>query len=103
MTPTAWDRPAKDSSRETITDPDEVVTDPPTNEREFEPMLEEEWRDTFIGWTIKDVQRDTITEGGLTFFLERDGEERRVILGYTELGEWLEDVTTSQKGVKPST
>lgn len=63
--------------------------------------------EAFKGWTItkvymtKDVKRtshpfsrgtyDSHVEGGLTFDLERAGESRRVILGYTELGEWLED------------
>lgn len=34
-------------------------------------------------------------EGGLTLLLEKDGQQRKVILGYTELGEWLEHVHTT--------
>lgn len=32
----------------------------------------------------------TTVEGGLTLILEKDEQRRKVILGYTELGEWLE-------------
>jgi hypothetical protein len=28
-------------------------------------------------------------EGGLTIDYERDGEKKRVVLGYTDLGEWV--------------
>ena len=50
------------------------------------------------GWTIIQVCKTLektdgyMMEGGLTFFIEKDGKKKRVILGYTELGEWVEDV-----------
>jgi len=31
-------------------------------------------------------------EGGLTFILNKNGKRTKVILGYTELGEWIENV-----------
>lgn len=34
----------------------------------------------------------SLVEGGLTFILEKNGVRSKVILGYTELGEWIEDV-----------
>lgn len=37
----------------------------------------------------------SIVEGGLTFILEKDGKKRKVILGYTELGEWIETIEES--------
>jgi hypothetical protein len=60
----------------------------------------QEIRIAMIGWTILAVGKTEskkyedgekgMIEGGLTFMLEKDGKRRKVILGYTELGEWLE-------------
>ena len=47
-------------------------------------------RNALEGWTIAEVEITVGVEGGLTFHLERGVQERLVILGYTELGEWLE-------------
>lgn len=70
---------------------------------------EEEYKKAFEGWTIVEMQfcgrvedfsktfpnspypRVGSVEGGLTFVLERDSVRKRIILGYTELGEWIED------------
>ena len=65
-----------------------------------------EFNDAFVGWTVisvgmtKEYKRLDIrgteysgdVEGGLTFILHKNGMIRKVILGYTELGEWLEHV-----------
>lgn len=40
--------------------------------------------------TYKTKDWEGHVEGGLTLMLEKDGKKRKVILGYTELGEWLE-------------
>lgn len=66
----------------------------------------DEIRKAIKGWTIVNVGMTTgaeyikdgkpngsaWVEGGLTLILERNGKKRKVILGYTELGEWLEHV-----------
>lgn len=57
------------------------------------------------GWTIKSVGMTRAyecvpslfpgyhcVEGGLTFVLEKNGQVKKVILGYTELGEWIEHI-----------
>lgn len=65
-----------------------------------------EIREALIGWTIVEVgitlggvyKSGTFkgdhfnTEGGLTLLLAKKNKRRKVILGYTELGEWLENV-----------
>lgn len=64
---------------------------------------DQEYKEAFEGWKINEVGMageheyfangewsDSYVEGGLTFFLEKDGKKRVVILGYTELGEWIE-------------
>jgi hypothetical protein len=63
-----------------------------------------EIRKAINGWTVVAVGKtetykdesdrefpyNGYVEGGLTLMLYKDGVERKVILGYTELGEWLE-------------
>lgn len=61
-----------------------------------------EFEKCFKGYTIKSVgitndgtynNGDPRTlEGGLTFILTDGKHEKKVILGYTELGEWIEHV-----------
>lgn len=55
------------------------------------------------GWTIKEVGMTDYyeaswgkgnVEGGLTFIIEKDGVKKKVILGYTELGAWVESEET---------
>ena len=44
-----------------------------------------------IGATIVDVGFvKTCKEGGLTFDFDKDGKKKRLVLGYNELGEWVE-------------
>lgn len=64
-----------------------------------------EWKETLSGWTIEDVGftkqltyedgrfagNKSSVEGGLTLILKSPiGRRKKVIIGYTELGEWLE-------------
>jgi hypothetical protein len=44
-----------------------------------------------VGATVVDVGMTMArrVEGGLAIDYEKDGEKRRVVLGYTELGEWI--------------
>lgn len=66
----------------------------------------------FVGWSVVSVGKtefyyweskegkkyDSTVEGGLTFILAKNGMLRKVILGYTELGEWIEhceDISTN--------
>ena len=52
-----------------------------------------EFKKAFVGWTIYEISMSDVKEGGLTFHLSKpDGMTRKVILGYTELGEWIESV-----------
>jgi hypothetical protein len=67
----------------------------------------QEFKDAFEGWTIEsvgmtqeyqvikdrndDYAYSGYVEGGLTFILVKDNTRKQVILGYTELGEWIED------------
>lgn len=71
-----------------------------------EDSIDTEIKEALMGWTILSVGKtekatyetarfgrmEGIVEGGLTLTLTKDGNLRRVILGYTELGEWLESV-----------
>ena len=44
-----------------------------------------------VGATIVDAGFvKTCGEGGLTFDFDKDGEKMRLVLGYNELGEWIE-------------
>lgn len=72
----------------------------------------DEIKDALLGWTIVSVgvtkeyvsksttqfigkppqSHEGYVEGGLTLILQKDGAQRKVILGYNELGEWLEYV-----------
>lgn len=57
-------------------------------------------KDAFEGWTILEMGmtekkddscgKNRSIEGGLTFILQKGELKKRVILGYTELGEWVE-------------
>jgi hypothetical protein len=51
---------------------------------------DDEISEALVGWTTERVCLTRGVEGGLTFYLAKDNHKRRVILGYTELGEWLE-------------
>jgi hypothetical protein len=64
----------------------------------------QDFKDFFVGWSVVSVGKtefyyweskegqkyDSTVEGGLTFILHKNGMFRKVILGYTELGEWIE-------------
>ena len=68
--------------------------------------IDQEFRDALVGWSIVAVgmtkkctwetnegkKYDSTVEGGLTLVLHKNGMLRKVILGYTELGEWLEHI-----------
>jgi hypothetical protein len=68
--------------------------------------IDQDFKDAFAGWSIVSVgmtkdytwetaeghKHDSSVEGGLTFILQKNGRVRKVILGYTELGEWLEHI-----------
>jgi len=72
----------------------------------YDQMLntaDEAIKDALTGWTVVSVgmtnkyhaetihgEYDATVEGGLTLILHKNGMLRKVILGYTELGEWLE-------------
>jgi len=75
--------------------------------KSYEKMLDtagQDFKDAFVGWTVVSVGMtgvyawdagngqtyDGRVEGGLTFILHKNGMLRKVILGYTELGEWIE-------------
>lgn len=74
----------------------------------YDPMVDEageEFKDALVGWTVVSVGMtnryhcttnhgayDGDVEGGLTLILHKNGMLRKVILGYTELGEWIEHV-----------
>lgn len=61
---------------------------------------EKEFIEVFQGWTIDVVGMTeeyeakswgvSRVEGGLTFILKKGTIKKKVILGYTELGEWIE-------------
>lgn len=80
-----------------------------SNKVTYSPMEDTagtEFSDAFVGWTVVSVgmtkeysrldhqgtEYSGSVEGGLTFILHKNGMLRKVILGYTELGEWLEHV-----------
>lgn len=47
--------------------------------------------DSLVGATVLDVGfHPLMDEGGLTIDYSKDGEIRRIVLGYTELGLWVE-------------
>jgi hypothetical protein len=73
----------------------------------YDAMLDlgdDEIRNALVGWTVAAVGltkgcgrtygdgqvHHSQVEGGLTLILYKDGMLRKVILGYTELGQWLE-------------
>jgi hypothetical protein len=64
------------------------------------PTFEEandDFKKSFIGWTIEDVKMAKSNEhysleGGLSFVMKKGNDRRLVVLGYTELGEWVESV-----------
>ena len=74
----------------------------------YDQMLDtagQEFKEALVGWTVISVgmtrgcriktsngEHDTEVEGGLTLILHKSGMLRKVILGYTELGEWVEYV-----------
>lgn len=75
--------------------------------KSYEKMLDtagQEFKDAFVGWSVVSVgmtghytweagdgkTHDGHVEGGLTFILHKNGMLRKIILGYTELGEWIE-------------
>ena len=58
------------------------------------------WKIVGVGHTetyTSDWTKKGKVEGGLTLILERGVETRKVILGYNELGEWLESVEDIQE------
>lgn len=62
-------------------------------------LIDKEFKDAFIGWTVVSMgmtekyfndNYEGRVEGRLTFILKKDNQVKKVILGYTEIGEWVE-------------
>lgn len=46
--------------------------------------------DALTGWTIYAIDYDRTVEGGMVFHLIQGNVRKIVVMGFTELGNWLE-------------